>query len=271
MSKFSYKGHVPRKRFGQNFLNNQTVINQLIDAIKPLPEQNFFEIGPGKGAITYPLVNSGAQLEAVEIDRDLFSYLQNQLKNFSNFKIHCADALEFDLNVVHRENNLLRIVGNLPYNIATPLIFHLLDYLPTIDDMHFMLQKEVVERITARPGSKAYGRLSVMVQYHCEAVNLFEIPKEAFFPIPKVTSAIVCLKPKKNLPDDKHIKDALIVITREAFNHRRKTILNSLKGFITAENLSDAGISGNRRPETLSLQEFITLAHLYNQSQSNTV
>ena len=187
--------HIPRKRFGQNFLTDQAIITAIAKSIAPGEKDNIVEIGPGQGALTEALFESGCSIHAIEIDRDLQSQLRVMFFN-RNLTLHNADALKFDFCQLSRTANDLRIVGNLPYNISTPLIFKLLDNLSLIRDMHFMLQKEVVDRLAASPGSKAWGRVSVMTQLDCEVECLFDVPPDAFFPKPKVQSAIVRLVPK---------------------------------------------------------------------------
>ncbi|MBL4608538.1 MAG: 16S rRNA (adenine(1518)-N(6)/adenine(1519)-N(6))-dimethyltransferase RsmA, partial [Pseudomonadales bacterium] len=183
------QGHRARKRFGQNFLHDPQVIQNIIQSIAPQKGELIAEIGPGLGALTENLASSGCQLKLIELDRDLISKLEIHYANASNVDIYQADALKFDFNSLSSAPHSLRLVGNLPYNISTPLIFHLIDHVDIIQDMHFMLQKEVVQRLAAKPGNKNYGRLSVMVQYFCEVENLFTVGPRAFNPAPKVDSA----------------------------------------------------------------------------------
>ena len=183
----------PRKRFGQNFLHDHNVIDKIISAIQPQAEDVIVEIGPGRGALTLPLLNIVQQMHVVEIDRDLVDWWQTQQRE--NLQIHAADVLKFDFSSLAASQKI-RVIGNLPYNISTPLLFHLFNYIDDIRDMHFMLQKEVVERMVATPGGKEYGRLSVMVQFYCEVEKLFIVNPGSFFPAPKVDSAIVCLQPR---------------------------------------------------------------------------
>ena len=249
--------HIPRKRFGQNFLHNQQVIHHILQAINPAPDDNLLEIGPGLGAITQPLLQRLEHLIAVEIDRDLQQHLRNTMAVSERLQLIAADALTLDYDQFGAG---LRVVGNLPYNISTPLLMHLLKFTPWIKDMHFMLQKEVVERIVASPGSKAYGRLSVMIQYHCEASMLFVVPPEAFEPRPKVDSAIIRLVPYQQRPFPAVSVAVLEQLVARAFAMRRKTITNNLKGILTAEQLLQLGIEGNRRPEQISIIEYVQLA-----------
>jgi len=187
--------HRPRKRFGQNFLQDQQVIERIIASIAPQPRDLLLEIGPGQAALTRPLLASGAELHVIEIDRDLVAQLRNQFKG-TTITIHNRDALSADLAAIAGQK-AFRLVGNLPYNISTPMIFHCLCWNRQMADMHFMLQKEVVDRLAAPPGSRTYGRLSIMVQYRCQVTPLFEVPPECFVPVPKVSSAFVRLQPRK--------------------------------------------------------------------------
>lgn len=249
--------HNPRKRFGQNFLQNQHIITDIIQAINPQAADNILEIGPGLGAITQPLLRRVERMTAVEIDRDLHQYL-SQLP-IAQGKLHLisADALTIDYS---QFGSNLRIVGNLPYNISTPLLIHLLRYAASIKDMYFMLQKEVVDRMAAGPGSKAYGRLSVMLQYHCEVDHLFDVPPEAFDPQPKVDSAIVRLIPHSDSPYEAVDVEQLQYIVASSFAMRRKTLTNNLKGIVSLAQLTDLGIDGSKRPEQISVKEYIQLA-----------
>jgi len=270
MSKLSSSAHIPRKRFGQNFLIDKGIINRLIAYLCPLENANFIEIGPGKGALTSALLQQGAHLHAIEVDRDLCTLLRALEAKYHNFTLHCADALRFDLNTIATSSKPVRIIGNLPYNISTPLIFHLLDFYPLIRDMHFMLQKEVVDRMVAVPNSKIYGRLSIMVQYYCDCQRLFEVPPQAFFPAPKVHSAIIRLTPRhtESSKATDSIYQALSHITRAAFNQRRKTLLNALTEFFTVADFNSLSISPRARAETLSVAEFVSLAKLFLQKRS---
>jgi len=253
--------HKPRKRFGQNFLTDNHVIEQILQAINPHAEDKLVEIGPGLGAITLPLLHRVNHLDVIEIDRDLIPKLKFLCEGEGQVTIHESDVLDFDLNTICNTDSSLRVIGNLPYNISTQLIFHLLKQKHLIKDMHFMLQKEVVDRMNAAPGSKTYGRLSVMVQYYCQTRALFSIPPQAFKPEPKVTSAIVKLVPHKKIPHPVHDEQRFAVIVREAFNHRRKTLQKALKDIVTADAFAKANIDPKQRPEQLSLQDFVALAN----------
>ncbi len=249
--------HIPRKRFGQNFLNNQHIISDIVHAIHPQTTDNIIEIGPGLGAITQPLLTHLDHLTVIEIDRDLQSYLQQLPLGKNKLQIIAADALTIDYGQLGKE---LRIVGNLPYNISTPLLIHLLNFTASISDMHFMLQKEVVQRMAAAPGSKAYGRLSVMMQYHCEVEHLFDVPPTAFEPMPKVDSAIVRLTPYHHKPFVDIGRKELEQLVAKAFAMRRKTLANNLKGVVNMEQLAALEIDGLWRPEQISVAQYAQLA-----------
>ena len=254
--------HTPRKRFGQNFLHDHNVINNIISTIQAKPGEHWVEIGPGKGALTEPLLKKGLRLEVVELDRDLVVLLTNMFRQYSQLQIHSTDALKFDFSALVEDNEKLRIIGNLPYNISTPLMFHLLDSAYCIDDMHFMLQKEVVDRICAAPGSKKYGRLSVMMQYYCDPELLFVVPPESFEPAPKVMSAIVRLVPHQQPPVQVNDMDMLNRVVTQAFSQRRKTLRNSLKKLIDENAIIALNIDPALRAEALSLNDFAKLSNL---------
>ncbi|GKW48522.1 16S rRNA (adenine(1518)-N(6)/adenine(1519)-N(6))-dimethyltransferase RsmA [Halomonas pacifica] len=253
--------HRARKRFGQNFLRDAGIISRIVRAIGPRSGERLLEIGPGQGALTGPLLEAAGALEVIELDRDLIPGLRVQFFNYPDFVIHEGDALKFDFRALRGEGPALRVVGNLPYNISTPLIVHLLGAGDAIADMHFMLQKEVVERLAASPDSADWGRLSVMAQYYCRVDSLFVVPPEAFVPRPKVDSAIVRLTPHERLPHRARDEALLFDLVREAFGQRRKTLRNNLKGRISAEALSELGIDPGRRPQTLSVEEFVRIAN----------
>ncbi|MEE9445053.1 MAG: 16S rRNA (adenine(1518)-N(6)/adenine(1519)-N(6))-dimethyltransferase RsmA [Cocleimonas sp.] len=248
-----------KKRFGQHFLHDQGVIQKLVHEINPLPSDRIVEIGPGLGALTFPLLEKLDVLNVVEIDRDVIQRLR--LKNISNLVIHEQDALNFEFDQLVGPSGL-RVVGNLPYNISTPLIFHLLESAATIKDMHFMLQNEVVERITAVPGNKTYGRLSVMVQYYCETEYLFFVAPESFSPPPKVDSAILRLIPRKAFSVKANSEKNLGRLVTQSFSMRRKTLRNNLKKLISAEQIEGLGIDPSARAETLRVEDFVKLSNL---------
>lgn len=251
--------HLARKRFGQNFLHDHSIIYNILAQAHPTPDQHWVEIGPGLGALTKPLLQAGVKLDVVELDRNLVALLQKQFAGQANLTIHSADALNFDFTALVNTNEKLRVIGNLPYNISTPLMFHLLENAGCIEDMHFMLQKEVVDRICAEPGNKKYGRLSVMMQYFCETEWLFDVPPESFDPVPQVTSAIVKLTPHAQPPVA--IKDlaSFNQLVTQAFSQRRKTIRNSLKPLVDERQMLALAIDPNLRAESLSLEQFALL------------
>lgn len=251
--------HAPRKRFGQNFLTDQGVINAIARAIAASATDNVVEIGPGQGALTEALFESGCSINAIEIDRDLQSQLRVMFFN-RDLTLHNADALKFDFSQLSKSENDLRIVGNLPYNISTPLIFKLLENLGLIKDMHFMLQKEVVDRLAAVPGTKAWGRVSVMTQIDCDVESLFEVPPEAFFPRPKVQSAIVRITPRNERYRPECTRERLSKLVQLAFAQRRKTLRNNLKDVLGDAAIEALGIDPGCRAETLSLDQLIDLS-----------
>ncbi len=252
-----------RKRFGQNFLQDRSVIDDIVAAIDPKKSQHIIEIGPGRAALTTLLLEQSGQLDVIELDRDLVALLQTQFSEHKNLIIHQADALRFDYCSLVINQQKLRIVGNLPYNITTPLLFHLLAQSDCIEDMCFMLQREVVERICAQPGNKQYGRLTIMVQYQCQAELLFNVPPEAFEPIPKVESAILYLRPLAHHMGGEVDMKALKKIVTKAFSQRRKTIANTLKTMITPALILQAGITLKQRPETISVAQYVALTQVW--------
>lgn len=251
--------HRPRKRFGQNFLQNKHIINEILDVLHLQKNDKVVEIGPGLGALTQPLLKCIENLIAIEIDTDLQEHLGALPMTSGKLNLVAADALTVDYS---QWGPKLRIVGNLPYNISTPLLFHLLNYSSFIEDMHFMLQKEVVARLAAQPGTKVYGRLTVMMQYHCEVESLFDVPPEAFYPVPKVDSAIVRLIPYQISPYPKVDVNALEQLVAKAFAMRRKTLANNLKPLLSAAQLCDLGIDPLARPEQISVMEYVQIAKL---------
>ncbi|HIF48087.1 16S rRNA (adenine(1518)-N(6)/adenine(1519)-N(6))-dimethyltransferase RsmA [Candidatus Thioglobus sp.] len=245
--------HKARKRFGQNFLTDQKIIDQIIATIAPKQDDNILEIGPGQGAMTLPLLERVDKLSVIEIDRDLIEILESY--NKSNLVIHQGDALNFDLD---QFNPPIRVVGNLPYNISSPILFHLLENRDKVIDMTFMLQKEVVERMSATHGSKIYGRLSVMMQAFFEVELIFVVPPESFDPAPKVDSAIVYLTPLKVCKVDNI--EIFEQVVKAAFAHRRKTLRNCLKSLLTQDQTQ---VDLSQRAEMLDIDTFITLAKDY--------
>ena len=259
-----HQGHFARKRFGQNFLHDDYIIESIIAAIQPKADQALVEIGPGLAALTIPVSKYVDHLTVVEIDRDLASRLiDNPLLN-DKLTVIEQDALTFDFNELKQQlGKPLRVFGNLPYNISTPLMFHLFEYANIITDMHFMLQKEVVTRLVAAPNSKDYGRLSVMAQYFCQIIPVLEVPPTSFKPAPKVDSAVVKLIPYKEKPYQVNDVKILSRVTTEAFNQRRKTIRNSLSNMFTVEQLVELNIDPNLRAENITVQQYCQLANTW--------
>lgn len=252
--------HQARKRFGQNFLADQSVISAIEDAIRPRAEEHLVEIGPGLGALTRELLPSGCRLDAIELDRDLAAPLLAAFSIHKNFSLHKADALTFEFSSLVNNECRLRVVGNLPYNISTPLIFRLLDQQEVIQDMHFMLQLEVVQRLTAKPGSKHWGRLGIMCQLRCSTEMLFEVPPSAFSPAPKVMSAIVRLTPHSTPSYTEEELRRIEKLVKAAFAQRRKTLRNNLKGILAEDVIQAKGVDPSARAETLSADDFVKLA-----------
>ena len=250
----------PKKRFGQHFLHDRNVIGRIVAALAPRPEDHVVEIGPGKGALTRELAKHLAHFDAVELDRDLLAHLQSLIPP-GKLALHNADALKFDFCGLMQAGRKLRLVGNLPYNISTPLLFHLLDQAGCIEDMLFMLQKEVVDRMCAAPGGKVYGRLSVMIQYRCAVEKLFDVAPGAFTPPPKVDSSVTRLVPHATPPVTVKDEAQFSRVVRAAFASRRKTLRNNMKGLLSAEQMLTLGIDPIRRAETLSLAEFAALSN----------
>jgi 16S rRNA (adenine1518-N6/adenine1519-N6)-dimethyltransferase len=254
--------HIAKKRFGQNFLQDQGVINSLIDAISPQKDQILVEIGPGLGALTQPLLKKVDHLHVIEIDRDIIAWMKS-FYDPKKITIHECDALQFDFStLLKNQTRPVRVVGNLPYNISTPILFHLLSQVHLIQDMHFMLQKEVVERMVAEPSSKAYGRLSVMLQYQLHMEYFLTVPAEAFDPAPKVESAFVRCTPFQTLPFPAKDEDLFANIVLSAFGQRRKTIRNTLKNFLDENQLNRLGINPQLRAENLSVQDYVAVSNL---------
>jgi 16S rRNA (adenine1518-N6/adenine1519-N6)-dimethyltransferase len=256
------QGHRARKRFGQNFLHDPGVIERIIRAINPKPDDALVEIGPGLGALTEEMLAVNDHLQVVELDRDLIPVLRTKFFNYPDFRIHEADALKFDFGQLVDNGQRLRIIGNLPYNISTPLIFHLLGHYGVVEDMHFMLQKEVVQRLAAVPGDNNYGRLGIMAQYFCKVQPLFEVGPGAFKPAPKVDSAIVRMVPHDTLPHPAKDYKLLQAVVRTAFSARRKTLRKGLADLVSVEQLNSVGIDDGLRPENLALPQYVAIADL---------
>ena len=252
--------HRPRKRFGQHFLHDPGVIARIVAAVDPAPGQRLVEIGPGPGAITAPLLDRAGAIHVVEIDRDLAAALETRLAARGTLVVHNVDALRFDFSTLAAPGEPLRLVGNLPYNISTPLLFHLLECRASVRDMHFMLQREVVRRMAASPGTKAYGRLTVMLAAWCRVEHLFDIGPGAFRPPPRVYSSFVRLTPWASPPFRVTDERLFSEVVNRAFSKRRKTLKNALAGLVSAPDIEAAGADPGARPETLEPAMFAALA-----------
>ncbi len=258
----SWQYPTPRKRFGQHFLHDPRLIDALIAALQLEADQRVIEIGPGRGALTVPLLDKLHYLIVIELDRDLIAPLQRFDPDGQRLEIHQADALKVDFAAFRIDQRPLRIIGNLPYNISTPLLFHLLTFTAHIADLHLMLQKEVVDRLAAAPDTDAYGRLSVMVQYHCRVEPLMRIRAGSFRPRPQVESGFVRLIPHPQAPVAVTDFDRFAAIVRAAFGQRRKTLRNALRFWCNESHIEACGIDPMARPETLSLAQFAALSEI---------
>ena len=251
--------HNIRKRFGQNFLVDNNIINKILDLIEPQKHDHFIEIGPGMGALTFPILDRIKHLDVIEIDRDLVKKLREH-SQADQLSIHSADALKFDFNSLYHPGQKLRLMGNLPYNISTPLLFHILNYSNTFHDLHIMVQKEVGDRICSEPNNKTYGRLSVAIQARCKTSKLFDIKPTAFYPRPKVNSSMVQLIPYQSI--SKQQEQQLDRVVQLAFSKRRKKIKNALDGLFKIEDLKLLEIDPENRPENLSVKDYINLSKI---------
>lgn len=259
-----------RRRFGQHFLHDRGIIRRIVDAVSPAEGDRIVEIGPGRGALTWDLLRRAQGLDVIEIDRDLAQALQDDARAAQGLRVHVEDALHTDFTRLRAKGAALRIVGNLPYNISTPLLFRLLSQRGAIADMHFMLQKEVVDRMTAEPSNKTYGRLTVMLAAVAEVEKLFDVGPGAFQPRPKVWSAIVRLRPTLQPRFDIGADGVLRMLVTAAFSHRRKILSNGLKGFLTPEEIESCGIDSQLRPEALTPAQFGLLAAYHSRLYSKT-
>jgi 16S rRNA (adenine1518-N6/adenine1519-N6)-dimethyltransferase len=248
----------PKKRFGQHFLQDENVLDQIVATVNPKPDDHLVEIGPGEGVLTKRLLPEVNGMVAIELDRDLIPRLRQNCLGLGELRIYQKDVLKFDFTELSPP---LRLVGNLPYNISTPILFHVINNISIIKDMHFMLQQEVAERIVTDPGSKTYGRLSVMVQYYCEVELLFHVGARAFFPPPKVESAFIRLVPRTTIKLQAKDEKNFSRVVQAAFSMRRKTIRNSLRKMISEEQLRAIGIDPQVRPEDLAVEEFVSIAN----------
>ncbi len=266
--RFADAPHVTRKRFGQHFLHDEEIISRIVQAFAPKPGQRIVEIGPGEGAITLPMLRKAGKLTLIELDRDLVPRIRSRCEGIGEVEIINADVLNVDLGELAGDGEKLRIIGNLPYNISSPILFHCIGHLDSIEDMVFMLQKEVVDRMAAAPGSKVYGRLSVMLQLACRVEPLLPVPPHAFRPPPKVDSAVVRLSPLPRAQRPVEHMGLIAQLVRAAFGQRRKTLSNSLEGFASADELRTVEIDPRARAEQISPQSFVRLAEFLAQSRS---
>ncbi|WP_418357402.1 MULTISPECIES: 16S rRNA (adenine(1518)-N(6)/adenine(1519)-N(6))-dimethyltransferase RsmA [Shewanella] len=262
MSNKVHLGHTARKRFGQNFLTDEGVISSIVGAIAPDNDHVMIEIGPGLGALTEPVADTIDNLTVVELDRDLVERLQQHPILKDKLTIHQGDALQFDFSTLQQPGKKMKVFGNLPYNISTPLMFHLFEFAEQIETMHFMLQKEVVLRLSASPGSKAYGRLTVMAQYFCQVVPVLEVPPHCFTPPPKVDSAVVRLLPYEVKPWPCKDVSVLRHLCSAAFSMRRKTLRNNLKAMLSDDDFASLNIDSSMRPEQISVPQYVAMANL---------
>lgn len=258
--------HQARKRFGQNFLTDRSIIDRIVRGINPVPGDKLVEIGPGLGALTCPLLQQAGELDVIELDRDIIPKLSHNCGHLGKLRVHQCDVLDFDFSQLASDRSL-RIIGNLPYNISTPIIFHLVEQASLIRDTYFMLQKEVVERLAAHPNSADYGRLTIMTQLHFAITPLFLVPPQAFSPQPRVESAIVRLVPHTTPIVELHNQQTFADLVKQAFSQRRKTLHNTLKDLCNDDMLQLAGIHPGQRAQELSLAQFASLANLLHDSK----
>jgi len=254
-----HAAHVHKKRFGQHFLHDGAILQQIVRAIAPQPGTEIVEIGPGEGALTLPLLRTAGRLTVIELDRDLVPRLETAARGIGELAIIHADVLDVDFRAI-APGRRLRVVGNLPYNISSPILFHCIEQLDAIEDMHFMLQKEVVDRMAAAPGGKVYGRLSVMLQLACRVEPLLEVPPAAFRPPPKVDSAVVRLTPLPAAERPRADAGSIARVVRAAFGQRRKTLANALREVMPESAIAACGIDPKRRAEQLAPTDFVALA-----------
>ena len=262
MSRSTHFTEPAKKHLGQHFLHDRGIISDIVHAVDPQPGDRLVEIGPGQGAITFPLLDRHGELTVIEFDRDLIFPLTEAARAHGTLEVIHRDVLTVDFSALAHNGGPIRLVGNLPYNLSSPILFHALAHAGAISDMHFMLQKEVVERMAAAPGSKVYGRLSVMLQAYCTVIPLFTVPPGAFRPAPKVDSAVVRLRPRP--PGDIGIADArrFAEVVRAAFGQRRNTLRNALSGVLEAGEFEAAGIDPGARAEQLAVADFVRMSNL---------
>ena len=261
--------HRARKRFGQNFLHDQNIIGRIVNAINPQKADRLVEIGPGLGALTYPVLERVGELDVIELDRDIIPKLAAGAAQKGKLRIHSQDALTVDFRSLNTDDKMLKVYGNLPYNISTPLIFHLFEQADLIKEMHFMLQKEVVNRIAANAGESAYGRLGVMIQATARVEPLIDVPPESFAPAPKVDSGVIRIIPDADKRAQIQSMDMLKAVVRQAFSQRRKTLRNNLKELINTEEFAHLEIDPQDRPERLSVETYVHLANHISQREGS--
>jgi len=257
----------PRKSLGQNFLQDPNIINKIVAGLNVNEKDIVVEIGPGRGALTDLILPLASKLHLVEFDYDLVHFWEQKSESLAQLQVHGVDVLKFDFNtIIEASNKPLKIIGNLPYNISSPVLFHLMKYADHIHSQVVMLQKEVVERMASLPGSKQYGRLSVMLQQRYSIEYLFTVPPGAFFPPPKVDSAIARLTPLTEIAHPVENQDDFAMLVKQAFSQRRKTLRNTLKKLLSSEQIESVGVEPSARAETLSVKDFAALSNLYSQS-----
>jgi 16S rRNA (adenine1518-N6/adenine1519-N6)-dimethyltransferase len=265
---------IPRKRFGQHFLRDQAIIQRIVSVLNITAQDHFVEIGPGLGALTIPVLKKLNHLEVIELDRNVIPELKKRAEGLGELTIYAEDALSFDLSQLKKDDRLLQLFGNLPYNISTPLLFHFLKYTAITAHITVMLQKEVAHRLTAAANTSDYGRLSVMMQYYCQTELLFNVAADAFYPPPKVASSIVRLTPYRLYPYQAKDERLFAEIVKQAFGQRRKTLHNSLKNRINDEIWNNTGISSRLRAENLHVKDFVAISNAISDanivSQKNT-
>lgn len=262
MSKFAS----PRKSLGQNFLQDDNIIRKIVASLNIQTDDTVIEIGPGRGALTELIIQQAQQTHLIEFDRDLADYWRTRAEQNEALFVHEADVLKFDLSPLYKKDSALKVIGNLPYNISSPVLFHLMRSADHIHSQVVMLQKEVVERMAATPGNKQFGRLSVMLQYRYQIENLFAVSRHAFFPPPKVESAIAKLTPHTEINEPADSIDDLELVVKHAFAQRRKTLRNTLKPVISGEQIEAVGINPGDRSENLPVSDFVKLANIYTRS-----
>lgn len=259
----------PRKSLGQNFLQDQNIISKIVGSLNISKDDIVVEIGPGRGALTELILPLAKQLHLVEFDHDLVRYWTDRSESLAQLEVHGVDVLKFDFEkIIGQVDRPIKVIGNLPYNISSPVLFHLMNYAEHIHSQIVMLQKEVVERMASGPGSKQYGRLSVMLQQRYTIENLFTVPPGAFFPPPKVDSAIARLTPLSDVPYPVASQEDFALLVKQAFSQRRKTLRNTLKGLLDTDQIESVGVEPSARAETLGIEQFSALTNVYTQNQS---